>query len=196
MLNTAQNLFCPFILICQDFGVKKKNVPHFSVVSFPSLVFIIVCSQLCIRLKPPFLLFVFHGTETMNWKNVVLVLGRRRLPQDEHQSGECVAFGGGVGFVSAGLTPVFALRRRVGADAVERNAAHGGQRPEETLREERADRSPAERAAALGLSDTRLPYVFYPPGDSVLVPFVFPHLSKLSARNAARNDCLIIIFYD
>lgn len=45
-----------------------------------------------------------------------------------------------------------ALRRGVGADGVEQHDADGGQRPEETLREERADRRQDERAAASRLS--------------------------------------------
>lgn len=45
-----------------------------------------------------------------------------------------------------------ALRRGVGADGVEQHDADGGQGPEETLREERADRRQDERAAASRLS--------------------------------------------
>lgn len=89
---------------------------------------------------------------------MVLVLGRR-LPEDKNQSGEsdgslfvprfmktAVSL---CEFLCVGLKCEFvsALRRGVGADGVEQHAADGGQRPEETLREKRADRSQNERAA-------------------------------------------------
>lgn len=52
-------------------------------------------------------------------------------------------------FLCTGLKCEFvsALRRGVCAHGVEQHAADGGQRPEQTLREKRADRSPNERAA-------------------------------------------------
>lgn len=88
------------------------------------------------------------STETLNWKNVVLVLGRR-LPPDNTQGGECAGsllstLGEHAVFVccvSLKCARVSALRRGVGADGVEQHPADGDQRPEETLREKRAGRS-------------------------------------------------------
>ncbi|KAA8590352.1 hypothetical protein FQN60_014286 [Etheostoma spectabile] len=82
--------------------------------------------------------------ETLNWKNVVLILARR---QDRNDFGES----DGSLFVPHCTKPVVSLRG-VGADGVERRAADGGQRPEQTLREKRADRSQNERAAPTCLS--------------------------------------------
>lgn len=55
----------------------------------------------------------------------------------------CVTFYKKKKCLSIGLKREFvsALRRGVGADGVEQHAADGGQRPEQTLREKRADRS-------------------------------------------------------
>lgn len=53
-----------------------------------------------------------------------------------------------------------APRRGLGADGVEQHPADGDQRPEETLREKRADRSQDERAAAPGLSRTAVSLLF------------------------------------
>lgn len=63
----------------------------------------------------------------------------------------------------AGLKRLFvsALRRGVGADGVEQHAADGGQRPEQTLREERTDRSQNERTGASQLSPQVCMLSFY-----------------------------------
>lgn len=76
-----------------------------------------------------------------------------------------------------------ALRRGVGADGVEQHDADGGQGPEETLREERADRRQDERAAASRLShkvvrSVPLCNLFH--SESAVLKFIF--LSVLFAK--------------
>lgn len=86
----------------------------------------------------------------------MLVLGRR-LPQGKNQAGESEVCRFAVNFLCSELCPLCAVRWGGGADGVERHAADGGEGPEETLRQKRADRGQNE--GAVPGRDTSL-YVF------------------------------------
>lgn len=76
---------------------------------------------------------------------MALVLGRR-LPQGKNQAGESEVCWFAVNFLCSEPCRLCAVRWGVGADGVERHAADGGEGPEETLWQKRADRSQNEGA--------------------------------------------------
>lgn len=106
------------------------------------------------------ILYLNFFIATLNWKDVVLVLGRKLL-QHKNQSGEsdgslfltqlwkqsscCAAFFLPRSQVFVCLSRL--VRWGVCAHGVEQHAPGGGQRPEKALWEETADRSQDERAA-------------------------------------------------
>lgn len=88
----------------------------------------------------------------------MLVLGRRR-PRAEDVSGEsevCTFVVSSAAFLPSKRG--CAVRRGLGADGVEQHAAHGGEAPAETLRQERAAGRPHEGAVPGRESSL---YVFY-----------------------------------